>query len=91
MSNQSRHDHTANALAIQRLEQIKQQLNLTPSSMSIEAPQDMARERASASFDIQALSHFWIGGEKKYNDRVNARVRSQRTKRYLLLSLEKSF
>jgi acyl-CoA oxidase len=62
--------HTANALAIQRLEQIKQQLNMTPSSMSIEAPKDMARERASASFDIQVLSHFWIGGEKKYNDRV---------------------
>lgn len=71
MSNSSHSDNATKTLAVQRLEQIKQQLNLTPSSMSIEAPKDMARERANASFDIQALCHFWIGGEKKYNDRVN--------------------
>ncbi|KAI9475460.1 MAG: acyl-CoA dehydrogenase/oxidase [Benjaminiella poitrasii] len=52
--------------AIERLEQIKEQLNLTPSTMSMEAPKDMARERASASFDVQALSYDWAGGQDKF-------------------------
>lgn len=56
--------------AIKRLELIKKQLNTTPSVMSIEAPKDMARERASASFDIKALSHVWMGSENMYNNRV---------------------
>lgn len=56
--------------AIKRLELIKSQLNLTPSLMSIEAPKDMAKERAAASFDIQALSYLWIGSEDLYKSRV---------------------
>jgi acyl-CoA oxidase len=57
--------------AHERLQQIKQQLNLTPSDMSLQAPKDMANERAAASFDIAALSHFWMGGEDKYKRRVS--------------------
>ncbi|KAI8086146.1 acyl-CoA dehydrogenase/oxidase [Halteromyces radiatus] len=53
-------------IALARLNQIKSQLNLTPSSMSRQAPKDMAAERAAADFDITALSHFWVGGDKKY-------------------------
>lgn len=52
--------------AAARLEQIKAQLNLTPSPMSLQAPQDMKEERAAASFDIQKLAHFWAGGERQY-------------------------
>ncbi|ORZ08901.1 acyl-CoA dehydrogenase/oxidase [Absidia repens] len=34
--------------------------------MSRQAPQDMAAERAAADFNIDALSRFWAGGDKKY-------------------------
>lgn len=56
--------------AINRLELIKGQLNLTPSTMSLDAPKDMAEERAAASFGIEALSHAWSGGRDKYELRV---------------------
>lgn len=62
------------ANAVERLEQIKQQLNLSPSPMSLQAPKDMQRERASASFNIEALSHFWMGGKEKFERRVCART-----------------
>ncbi|KAI8075645.1 acyl-CoA dehydrogenase/oxidase [Thamnidium elegans] len=58
--------------AINRLEQIKGQLNLTPSTMSLDAPKDMAEERAAASFSIEALSHAWSGGRDKYELRQKA-------------------
>lgn len=56
--------------AINRLELIKGQLNLTPSTMSLDAPKDMAEERAAASFSIEALSYAWSGGRDKYELRV---------------------
>lgn len=56
--------------AVQRLEQIKSQLNLSPSQMSLDAPKDMAIERSTASFDIQALANLWAGGAEKYKRRV---------------------
>ena len=59
-----------NAAAVQRLEQIKSQLNLSPSTMSLDAPKDMAQERAAASFDIQALANLWAGGANNYKSRV---------------------
>jgi acyl-CoA oxidase len=52
--------------AIARIEQIKSQLNLSSSPMSRQAPKDMAAERAAAEFNIEALSAFWAGGEKRY-------------------------
>ncbi|KAI8393994.1 uncharacterized protein BYT42DRAFT_552987 [Radiomyces spectabilis] len=55
-----------------RLEQLKQQLNLSSSAMSREAPKDMAEERAAARFDIDALAHFWAGGKASYNLRQQA-------------------
>lgn len=58
------------ANAVERLEQIKQQLNLSPSPMSLQAPKDMQKERSSASFNIEALSHFWMGGKEKFERRV---------------------
>ncbi|KAG0171631.1 acyl-Coenzyme A oxidase [Apophysomyces sp. BC1021] len=64
-------DASAKAAAV-RLEQIKQQLNLTPSSMSLQAPKDMAAERASADFDIGALAHFWAGGKYQHELRQKA-------------------
>lgn len=60
-----------NAAAVERLEQIKQQLNLSPSLMSLQAPKDMEKERNSASFNIEALSHFWLGGKDKFERRVS--------------------
>ncbi|KAI8146665.1 acyl-CoA dehydrogenase/oxidase [Fennellomyces sp. T-0311] len=51
--------------AAARLAQLKQQLNFTPSAMSLQAPKDMASERAAAQFDIEALSDFWHGGESE--------------------------
>lgn len=62
--------------AIKRLQLIKSQLNLTPSSMSLEAPKDMAKERADASFDIQALSYLWLGGEEQYKSRVTKTIKA---------------
>ncbi|KAI9360090.1 acyl-CoA dehydrogenase/oxidase [Pilaira anomala] len=53
--------------AIARIEQIKSQLNLSPSPMSRQAPKDMAEERAAAEFNIEELAKFWAGGEKRYN------------------------
>lgn len=58
------------AVAAQRLEQIKSQLNLSPSKMSLDAPKDMAQERAAASFDIQALANLWVGGAENFKRRV---------------------
>ncbi|CAO0800670.1 unnamed protein product [Mucor circinelloides] len=60
------------ANAVERLEQIKQQLNLSPSPMSLQAPKDMQKERSSASFNIEALSHFWMGGKEKFERRKKA-------------------
>ncbi|KAF1805085.1 acyl-CoA dehydrogenase/oxidase [Mucor lusitanicus] len=40
--------------------------------MSLQAPKDMQRERASASFNIEALSHFWMGGKEKFERRRKA-------------------
>lgn len=60
--------------ATHRLDQIKRQLNLSPSTMSIQAPKDMERERQSASFSIEALSYFWMGGKEKYIQRVTKTV-----------------
>ncbi|KAI7853703.1 acyl-CoA dehydrogenase/oxidase [Circinella umbellata] len=34
--------------------------------MSQQAPKDMAAERASADFDIEALAHHWHGGREQY-------------------------
>ncbi|ORZ14680.1 hypothetical protein BCR42DRAFT_461358 [Absidia repens] len=34
--------------------------------MSLQAPKDMAAERAAAEFNIEALARFWAGGDKKY-------------------------
>ncbi|CAO3618559.1 unnamed protein product [Cunninghamella echinulata] len=34
--------------------------------MSLQAPKDMAAERAKAEFSIDALSRYWAGGDKKY-------------------------
>lgn len=56
--------------AIARLEQLKSQLNLTPSAMSLQAPKDMAEERAAADFSIDKLSRFWAGGDEQYERRV---------------------
>ena len=61
--------------AAARLAQLKQQLNLTPSSMSQQAPKDMAAERASAEFDIEALAHHWHGGRDQYILMVNKEIK----------------
>ncbi|KAI8332256.1 acyl-CoA dehydrogenase/oxidase [Chlamydoabsidia padenii] len=34
--------------------------------MSLQAPKDMAAERAAAEFNIEALARFWAGGDKTY-------------------------
>lgn len=60
--------------ALARLDQLKSQLNLTPSSMSLQAPKDMAAERASADFNIEALARFWAGGDRKYELTVSPNV-----------------
>jgi acyl-CoA oxidase len=60
--------------AVQRLEQIKSQLNLSPSQMSLDAPKDMALERSAASFDIQALANLWAGGADSYERKVNIKI-----------------
>ncbi|KAG2217625.1 hypothetical protein INT45_008078 [Circinella minor] len=52
--------------ALARLEQLKSQLNLTPSTVSLQAPKDMAAERAAADFSINALARLWAGGDKQY-------------------------
>ncbi|CAO3618555.1 unnamed protein product [Cunninghamella echinulata] len=52
--------------ALARLDQIKNQLNLSPSSMSLQAPKDMAAERAKAEFNIEALARYWAGSNQKY-------------------------
>lgn len=57
--------------ATERLKQIKNQLNLSPSAMSLQAPKDMAKERSSASFDIQELACIYAGGKDKYTRRVH--------------------
>ncbi|KAI8084287.1 uncharacterized protein B0P05DRAFT_534964 [Gilbertella persicaria] len=59
-------------IPVRRLDQIKRQLNLTPSPMSLEAPKDMARERNSATFDILALSYLWVDGEENYRQMKRA-------------------
>ena len=56
--------------ALARLEQLKSQLNLTPSPMSIQAPKDMAAERAAADFSIDGLARLWAGGDQKYEIQV---------------------
>jgi acyl-CoA oxidase len=56
--------------ALVRLNQLKQQLNLTPSSSSKQTVNDMNKERQAAEFNIQALAYFWAGGEKAYTRRV---------------------
>lgn len=56
--------------ALERLEQIKSQLNMTPSTMSLQAPKDMAAERAAAEFDIEALTRLYVGGDKEYELQV---------------------
>lgn len=58
-------DANAKAAAA-RLAQLKQQLTFTPSSMSLQAPTDMANERAATEFDILKMAHFWAGGERDY-------------------------
>jgi acyl-CoA oxidase len=60
--------------ALARLDQLKRQLNLTPSAMSLQAPKDMAAERASADFNIDALARFWIGGDVKYERTVKRSI-----------------
>lgn len=57
--------------ALGRLQQLKQQLNLTPSAASKQTTQDMNKERQAADFDITALARFWAGGEKAYTARVS--------------------
>lgn len=57
--------------ALGRLQQLKQQLNLTPSNASKQTTQDMSKERQAADFDIDALARFWAGGEKAYTARVS--------------------
>ncbi|CAO3626597.1 unnamed protein product [Cunninghamella blakesleeana] len=52
--------------ALAKLEQIKNQLNLSPSEMSLQAPKDMAAERAKADFNIEALTRYWYGDDKQY-------------------------
>lgn len=52
--------------ALERLLQLKSQLNLSSSPMSRQAPKDMARERAACEFNIEELAKLWAGGEKKY-------------------------
>ncbi|KAI7903339.1 acyl-CoA dehydrogenase/oxidase [Cokeromyces recurvatus] len=52
--------------ALARLDQIKRQLNLSPSPISRQAPIDMMEERAAAEFNIDALAIFWAGGSKRY-------------------------
>jgi len=54
-------------VALERIEQIKSQLNLSSSPMSRQAPKDMAAERAAAEFNIEALAILWAGSEKRYN------------------------
>lgn len=60
--------------ALARLEQIKSQLNLTPSTMSLQAPKDMAAERAAAEFDVNGLARFWAGGDKQYEMQVREKL-----------------
>ena len=57
--------------ALERLLQLKSQLNLSSSPMSRQAPKDMARERAACEFNIEELAKLWAGGEKKYELLVN--------------------
>lgn len=53
--------------ALERIEQIKSQLNLSSSPMSRQAPKDMSEERAAAEFNIHALSEFWLQcGDKRH-------------------------
>ncbi|KAG1457890.1 hypothetical protein G6F56_006516 [Rhizopus delemar] len=58
-------DHRAKA-AIERLSQIKQQLNTSQSTMSLQAPKDIERERNACDFDIKELAYFLSGGQKKF-------------------------
>ncbi|KAI8099931.1 uncharacterized protein BX664DRAFT_273493 [Halteromyces radiatus] len=58
--------------ALTRLNQLKQQLNLTPSNASKQTVLDMTRERNAAEFNIEALAKLWAGSEKAYRDRQNA-------------------
>ncbi|CAO3649116.1 unnamed protein product [Cunninghamella blakesleeana] len=53
--------------ALERLNRIKAQLNLTPSSQSKLTITDMKREREAAEFNTLALAKFWAGGETAYN------------------------
>lgn len=75
MSTPPNNNHATTTAAFKRLEQIKSQLNLSPSTMSLQAPKDMEKERAAASFNIEALQHFWIGGKDKYLNRVSSLCR----------------
>lgn len=63
-------DHRAKA-AIERLSQIKQQLNTSQSTMSLQAPKDIERERNACDFDIKELAYFLSGGQKKFEYIVN--------------------
>jgi hypothetical protein len=53
-------------IAIERIEQIKGQLNLSSSPMSRQAPKDIEAERAKAEFNIQELKHLFYGGAERY-------------------------
>ncbi|KAG0770436.1 hypothetical protein G6F16_007453 [Rhizopus arrhizus] len=55
-------------IAMERLSQIKSQLNLSSSLMSRQAPKDITREREACEFNIKELSNFWAGGEKRFDD-----------------------
>lgn len=57
-------------IAMERLLQIKSQLNLSSSLMSRQAPKDITREREACEFNIKELSNFWAGGEKRFDDLV---------------------
>lgn len=62
--------------ALERLNQVKNQLNVLPSAMSLQAPKDMMRERAQSEFDVQELAKFWAGGDKKYKYLVTRSISS---------------
>lgn len=53
-------------VAIERIEQLKGQLNLSSSPMSRQAPKDIEAERAQAEFSIEALTHLFYGGPERY-------------------------
>lgn len=58
-------------VATDRLNQLKQQLNLTPSVASKQTVIDMNNERQAADFNISALARYYAGGEAAYTLRVS--------------------